>query len=126
MTVNTRTVGSLATYTCNNGYNLTGENLRICVPDNGVIGQWTQEEPTCPRKLIVFASDHNDHSLPQLLTVVLSTTPPMDKSQHWLLHSTTMLPIPATVATLSMEHRQGLVRLRVECGVIQSQPVSEL
>ena len=46
----------------------------------------------------------------------------MDKSWYLLLHSTTWLPIPATVATLSMEHRQGLVRL-VECGIIQSQPV---
>ena len=121
--VNAHAVGSVATYTCNNGYTLTGASMRMCEEDNGVIGQWTLQPPTCPRKLIVFASDHNDHSdsLPQLLTVVLSTTPPMDKSWYLLLHSTTWLPIPATVATLSMEHRQGLVRL-VECGVIQSQP----
>ena len=63
VTVNTRTVGSVATYTCNNGYNLTGASFRICAPDSGVIGQWTLQPPTCPRKLIEFASDHNDHSL---------------------------------------------------------------
>ena len=62
VTVNTRTVGNVATYTCNNGYNLTGASMRTCT-QNGVIGQWTPEEPTCPRNLIIFASDHNDHSL---------------------------------------------------------------
>ena len=45
----------------------------------------------------------------------------MDKSWYLLLHSTTWLPIPATEATLSMEHRQGLVRL-TECGVMENQP----
>ena len=61
-------------------------------------------------------------SVPQLLTVVLSVTPPMDKSRYLLLHSTTRLPIPAKVASLSMVLILGVVRL-VECGVIQSQPV---
>ena len=61
--VNTRTLGSVATYTCNNGYSLTGASVRMCEEDSGVIGQWTLQPPTCPRELIVFASDHNDHSL---------------------------------------------------------------
>ena len=61
--VNTDTVGGVATYACNNGYILSGVNMRICEEDSGVIGQWTLQPPTCPRKLIVFASDHNDHSL---------------------------------------------------------------
>ena len=60
VTVNTHTVSGVANYTCNNGYNLTGAVMRMCA-QNGVIGQWIPEEPTCPRKLIVFASDHNDH-----------------------------------------------------------------
>ena len=120
VTVTNYTVVSVATYTCNNGYTLTGAEMRMCVQN----GQWTPEESTCQCKLIVLVCDHNDYcsSLPQLLTVVLSTTPQMDKSWHLLLHSTTWLPIPATVATLSMEHGQGLVKL-VEFGVMQSQPV---
>ena len=65
VTVNTRTVGSTATYTCNNGYTLTGASLRMCEEDSGVIGQWTLQEPACPRKLIVYllVYDHNDYSL---------------------------------------------------------------
>ena len=50
--VNNHTVGSIATYTCNNGYNITGENLRLC-EQNGTTGQWTPEEPTCSRKLML-------------------------------------------------------------------------
>ena len=61
--VNTHTVGGVATYTCNNGYTLTGVSMRMCEEDSGVNGQWTLQPPTCPRKLIVFASDHNDHPL---------------------------------------------------------------
>ena len=59
---NTRNVGGVATYTCNNGYTLTGASMRMC-EQNGVTGQWTLQPPTCPRKLIVFASDHSDQSL---------------------------------------------------------------
>ena len=33
--VNTRTVGGVATYTCNNGFTLTGASMRMCV-QNGV------------------------------------------------------------------------------------------
>ena len=61
--VNTHTVGGVATYTCNNGYTLTGASMRMCEEDSGVIGQWSPEELTCPRKLMVFTSDHNDHFL---------------------------------------------------------------
>ena len=43
--VNTLTVGGVATYTCNNGFTLTGASMRMCV-QNGVIGQWTMAKPT--------------------------------------------------------------------------------
>ena len=46
VTVNTHTVGGVATYTCNTGYGLSGVDTRMCV-QNGVIGQWTPGEPTC-------------------------------------------------------------------------------
>ena len=51
VTVNTRTVGGVANYTCNYGYNLTGVEMRMCV-QKGLTGQWT-EPPTCERELIV-------------------------------------------------------------------------
>ena len=60
--VNTHTVGSVAYYTCNNGFTLIGTSMRTCV-QNGLTGQWMSEGPICLRKLTVFASDHNDHSL---------------------------------------------------------------
>ena len=60
--VNTHAVGGVATYTCNNGYNLTGASMRMCEEDSGVT-QWTLQPSTCPRKLIMFASDLNDLSL---------------------------------------------------------------
>ncbi len=40
------TVGSTATYSCNKGYVLYGEQTRICLPD----GEWSGEEPFCERK----------------------------------------------------------------------------
>ena len=36
-------VGSLATYSCNNGYNLVGVSQRICRPS----GEWSGDEPRC-------------------------------------------------------------------------------
>ena len=64
VTVSTHTVGSVATYTCNNGYNLTGANMTMCVK-NGVLGKWSPKEPTCQRRLQIVnvASDQIDHSL---------------------------------------------------------------
>ena len=54
-----------ATYTCNPGYNLTGDATRMCQSD----GMWSDSPPTCPRKLpnrqLSFSSNHT----PQLLTV---------------------------------------------------------
>ena len=47
--VNTRTVGGVATYTCSDGYTLTGASMRMCEEESGVIGQWTLQPPTCSR-----------------------------------------------------------------------------
>ena len=62
VTVNTRNVGSVATYTCNSGYTLFGAEMRMCAQDSGVIGFWALQPPTCLRELIVFACDHDDQS----------------------------------------------------------------
>ncbi len=40
------TVGSTATYSCNKGYVLFGEQTRTCQYS----GQWSGEEPYCERK----------------------------------------------------------------------------
>ena len=53
VSLTTCSVPCLATYSCNNGYNLTGATERVCAPV-GTTGQWRLEEPTCPRKLIVI------------------------------------------------------------------------
>jgi CUB/sushi domain-containing protein len=37
------TVGSTATYTCNDNYQLMGASTRMCQPD----GTWSGEEPMC-------------------------------------------------------------------------------
>lgn len=51
--VNTSTgtiVGSEAVYTCNEGYDLDGVEVRVCTSD----GTWSDEEPTCVGKLNIF------------------------------------------------------------------------
>ena len=40
---NGTTFGSMATYSCNNGYNLIGNVSRTC----GAEGEWTGSEPMC-------------------------------------------------------------------------------
>ena len=40
------TVETVATYTCNNGYVLVGDESRTCREN----GKWTGEDPTCVRK----------------------------------------------------------------------------
>ena len=42
----TRTIDSVATYTCDSGYGLMGVNTRICLET----GLWSGEEPTCRSK----------------------------------------------------------------------------
>ncbi len=36
-------VGSMATYTCDNGFELIGEQSRTCQPN----GRWTDKDPIC-------------------------------------------------------------------------------
>ena len=54
VTVTGLTPGSIATYTCDNTYQLLGNDTRTC-DSNGL---WTKMEPTCVRKylmIIVFS-----------------------------------------------------------------------
>ena len=44
VTWNDLTEGSVATYHCDNGYELIGDDTRRCVD-----GEWTGQEPTCIR-----------------------------------------------------------------------------
>ena len=43
---NGRPVGTLVTYSCNPGYTLNGDTIRICRSD----GTWSGSEPTCEGK----------------------------------------------------------------------------
>ena len=38
-----RSTGSTATYTCDSGYQLSGDETRVCEPT----GVWSYQEPTC-------------------------------------------------------------------------------
>ena len=55
------TVGQTATYSCNTGYNLVGDNNRTC----GATGEWSGSEPTCERMLLFISS-----TTANLLTIV--------------------------------------------------------
>ena len=50
VTVTGLTPGSIATYTCNNAYQLLGDNTRTCNSS----GLWTNMEPTCVRKYLMY------------------------------------------------------------------------
>ena len=50
VTITTYVVGGVAAYSCNYGYTLNGTNTSRC-EQNGVIGQWTLQMPTCSCKL---------------------------------------------------------------------------
>ena len=43
------TIGQIATYSCNTGYNLVGDNTRTC-QDPGV---WSESAPTCQGMLFL-------------------------------------------------------------------------
>ena len=43
ITTTGQTLGSYATFSCNEGYNMVGENIRICQPE----GYWSASSPTC-------------------------------------------------------------------------------
>ena len=40
------TIGSRANYSCNSGYALVGDRVRVCRQD----GEWSGEAPTCTRR----------------------------------------------------------------------------
>ena len=42
---NGTTVGQTATYSCDTGYNLVGDSIRMCQ----ATGVWSRSEPTCTR-----------------------------------------------------------------------------
>ncbi len=44
-----RALGTIATYSCNEGFRLNGSETRECGGD----GEWTEEAPTCDRTLNV-------------------------------------------------------------------------
>ena len=45
-------IGTTATHSCNSGYSLVGDEIRIC----GTNGEWDLSEPSCERKLYFKAS----------------------------------------------------------------------
>ena len=53
----TRTPGSLATYTCNSGYELVGNGIRTCLAS----GVWSGTEPFCSQG-IHFGISVTEHS----------------------------------------------------------------
>ena len=46
-------LGTEATYTCEAGFYLEGNEVRVCMDDDGMdaIGGWSGREPSCVRKL---------------------------------------------------------------------------
>ena len=46
-------LGTNATYTCEAGFYLEGNEVRVCMDDDGMdaIGVWSGQEPSCVRKL---------------------------------------------------------------------------
>ena len=68
-----------ATYSCNTGYNLTGNSTHTCQAN----GMWSGSAPTCPRMLklstdyqVTLLLLHNVFLLQQLWTVALYLTQP--------------------------------------------------
>ena len=45
------TFGETATYSCNTGYNLVGDNTRMC-QTSGATVEWSGSAPTCERTLL--------------------------------------------------------------------------
>ena len=47
-------LGTEATYTCEAGFYLEGNEVRVCMDDDGMdaIGVWSGQEPSCVRKFI--------------------------------------------------------------------------
>lgn len=43
MIVSSNTVGSIAQYICNSGFDLVGDSTRVCLDS----GEWSNEQPEC-------------------------------------------------------------------------------
>ncbi len=113
--------GTVANYTCNTGYMLTGDVIRVCE----VNGDWSGTASTCDSMLssLVHCVHCWSSSFLQLSPVQLSLTPPME----WLMYLATTLkvlpPTPVTLATIWLEAAPpGLVGV-MECGVAVIQHV---
>ena len=50
-TTSSRLEGAVATYSCDTGYTVVGDGMRICV-DGGSGGDWNGMEPICTGKLL--------------------------------------------------------------------------
>ena len=48
--VDSRPINTIATFTCDNGYTLTGGSFRACQND----GTWSGSAPTCQCKLVII------------------------------------------------------------------------
>ncbi len=125
-TASVRPEGTIATFTCNNGYTLTGGSFSQCQNDR----TWSGTAPTCQCEfhyiltvaspfLIQWTQDPLNHPPPVLTWLLWS----MEWSatiwgllvwDQWTLWP----PTPVTLATLSMEAAPGLVGV-MECGVGQ-------
>ncbi len=102
-------IGSIATYTCNNGYNLVGSiHQRICRPD----GEWSGEEPRCASKWIIIIS----HSYNNICdTLPLSFSPSLSFSLSLTLFLSLSLSL-----SLSLPHSLSfsLFLIVVDCGIL--------
>ena len=50
VSISTTTYNSVATYSCNIGHNLIGDDMRMCLET----GSWSNSEPTCTGELQCF------------------------------------------------------------------------
>ena len=52
--------GTTATYSCNSGYSLVGDEVRTCGGDgSNTIGVWDLSEPSCERMLATYNDSVN-------------------------------------------------------------------
>ena len=64
-----RTVGSTAAYSCEKGYELVGQSVRVCQPD----GDWSREAPICKCKNL-FHMDINTFIISPMIPLCAATT----------------------------------------------------
>ena len=51
-------IGTIATYTCDEGYSLAGPRARVCEGNDSVIGEWSESAPLCTSKFEVYVYIH--------------------------------------------------------------------